>query len=70
MSEAGSQLPWCHRIEGKEEDRAASKPNKCSEAGTMIEAGQGAVLRGSGSGREDGARGSPGRLWRNDDPLS
>ena len=40
MSEAGSQLPWCHRIEGKGEDRAASK-SKCPEAGTMIEAGHG-----------------------------
>lgn len=41
MSEAGSQLPWCHRIEEKGEDRAASKSNKYPEAGTMIEVGHG-----------------------------
>ena len=27
-----------------------------------------AVLRGSGAGSKVGARGNPGRLWRNDDP--
>ena len=56
MSEAHSQLPQCHRVEGKEEDRAASKPNKCPEAGAQRQKqGMAAVLRGSGAGSKVGA---------------
>lgn len=36
MSEAGSQLPWCPRVEEKREDEQQANLNNCPVADAMI----------------------------------
>lgn len=64
MSEAGSQLPWCPRVEEKREDEQQANLNNCPVADAMIQAS----AKRFRSRKEGLCHRQSESLQRNDDP--